>query len=283
MNRVKKWGVTGIAVAGVLAVCGGVASATVLASAPEPGNYTLYGCVSGSSRTLEHVYTSGRNFRGCPSGSFAVAFNSTGPAGARGPGGPRGPVGPPGASAPRWRAEVDNGAEFSLSDGASVADTSSTTATYSDAGVVADVGTVGKLATEDTAYKGSASGGTLAENIWIGAGPQASTPGIYPLSSVDFCYGLGQDYSASGVPASFYMTGSNCTGTDGTDYTAQTLTLKQIASDFPATAEAYEWLGVTNGSTTVSATIASVAGQPVNVKVGVTKETSGVLFSFVSG
>jgi hypothetical protein len=280
VNKARKWGITGAVAASAMAVCAGVASAAVLTSAPTPGNYTLYGCISGSSRALEHVYTSASAFKACPRGSTAVAFNSTGP---QGPRGKTGPQGPPGAGAPAWRAEVDNGAEFSVADSPSLGDTSTTTATYSDAGVVVDIGPVAKLASANTAYAGSASGGTLAENIWIGDGPQASTPGIYPLSSVDFCYGLGQQYSKSGVPANYYMTGANCTGTDGVNYAAAVLTPAQMAVDFPATAEAYEWVGVTNATTPVSATIASVGGQHVNAKLGISKETSGALFSFVSG
>jgi hypothetical protein len=73
--------------AAILAVgaFGGSAYATTALSAPKPGNYVLYGCISGSTRTLEHFYTTASGFRGCPSGSLTVAFNSTGPRGATGP------------------------------------------------------------------------------------------------------------------------------------------------------------------------------------------------------
>jgi hypothetical protein len=93
VKNVKKWGIAGVAVTGVLIIGTGVASATVLASAPAPGNYTLYGCVSGTDRTLEHIYTVASNFKNCPSGSFAVAFNSTGPKGSTGSTGAQGPSG----------------------------------------------------------------------------------------------------------------------------------------------------------------------------------------------
>jgi hypothetical protein len=286
MKNVGKWGIAGIAATGALIIGTGVASATVLSAAPAAGNYTLYGCVSGTTRTLEHVYTVASNFKTCPSGSFAVAFNSTGPKGATGATGKTGPAGPAGASAPQFRTEVDNGAEFSLTGSSSVADTSSASATYSDAGVIMPIGAASGLAKANTTYAGTVSGGAkLAENIWIGNGPEASTPGIYSLSSAaDFCYGLGQDYNSSGVPASFYMTGGNCTGANGASYASQTLTLTQIATDFPAQAGAYEWVGVDTDSNTAAgtATVTSVGGQQVNETVGVTRETSGALFSYVS-
>jgi hypothetical protein len=280
VNKARKWSIAIGAAGGAMAICAGVASAAVLTAAPRPGNYTLYGCISGSSRALEHVYTSASAFKACPRGSTAVAFNSTGPQGKQGP---PGPAGPAGASAPGWRAEVDNGVEFSVADSPNLADTSAAGATYSDAGVVVNIGTVGNLASADTTYTGTVTGGTLAENIWIGDGPQASTPGVYLLASVDFCYGLGEDPGKSGFPTAFYMTGANCTGTDDVNYSGDSLTPKQIAADFPSAAGAYEWVGVTNASAPVSATIASVAGQHVNAKLGITKETSGALFSFVSG
>jgi hypothetical protein len=277
--KIGKWGIAGAAATCAVAIGAGVASATVLTSAPKPGNYTLYGCISGSSRTLEGVYTSASAFKACPRGSTAVAFNSTGPQGKRGP------TGPAGVGAPQWRAEVDNGAEFSVSDSPNLADTSSTTATYSDAGVVVAVGPVGKLTSAGIAYKGT---GPLAENVWIGDGPEAGTPGVYSFSSgaADFCYGLGQSYNSSGVPTSFYMTGSNCIGTNGVNNLGDPLTLAEIAASFPANAEAYVWLGVVTGSGGTApgtATVKTVAGQTVNATVGVTKEKSGALFSFVSG
>lgn len=63
------------------AISGGVAFAATHVTAPKPGNYVLYGCIVGSTRTMEHFYTSASDFRTCPRGSHAVAFNSTGPRG----------------------------------------------------------------------------------------------------------------------------------------------------------------------------------------------------------
>jgi Collagen triple helix repeat (20 copies) len=304
VDKKKKWITAAVAAAG-LAVTGagvGVARAASSVVVPQPGNYVLYGCIVGSSHTLEDFSTTSSGFQGCPGGATVVAFNSTGPVGpkgatgatgpkgatgATGPRGPKGdtgpqgPQGPAGAGAVNWRPEVDNGAEYALSDSSRLADTSSTTANYSDAGVVVDLGLASNLATANTAYTGSGSA-KLQENIWLGTGPQASTPGIYPLASVDFCYGLGQNYSKSGVPANFYMTGSNCAGANGTNYSGQTLTLAQIAVDFHAHTEAYEWVGITN-STLGTATVETVAGQSVRAVVGVEQETDKALFSFVTG
>jgi hypothetical protein len=66
--------------------------------APHAGNAagtstnTAYrGCVEGSSRTLEHVYTR-TSPPSCPSGSFAATWNQQGPQGIQGPPGPAGVV-----------------------------------------------------------------------------------------------------------------------------------------------------------------------------------------------
>ena len=163
--------------------------------------------------------------------------------------------------------EVDNGTEFAVSTSPDLADTSASAATYSDAGVVVNVGTIGSLSASRIAFKGSSG---LLENVWIGNGPQASTPGIYPLSSVDFCYGLG---SSTG----YYMTGANCGS-----YLDQTLTLAQITADFPANLEAYAWVGVTSSGSAVPAlTVYRVDGQEVGLTVGVLA-SGGVLTPYVS-
>jgi hypothetical protein len=144
-----------------------------------------------------------------------------------------------------------------------------------------NIGSVGNLGSANTSY--TYSGAKVSENIWIGNGPEASTPGIYSTATAaDFCYGLGQNYT-SGVPANFYMTGSNCGS-----YAGQTLTAAQIAADFPSYTEAYEWVGVVTGSGGAApgtATIKTVNGQTINATVRVTKQTSGPtsgsLFSYV--
>ena len=298
--KINKWGIAAIAAAGaaVIGTAAGVASAASSVTVPQPGSYVMYGCIVGSSHTLEDFSTTAAGFTGCTAGGTPVAFNSTGvkgatgatgstgakgdtgpqgPKGATGPQGPQGAQGPAGAGAVNWRSEVDNGAEFAVSDSTTLADTSSVTATYADAGVIVSIGQVGNLGSANTAY--AYSGAKVSENIWIGNGPEASTPGIYSLSTpADFCYGLGQNYT-SGVPANFYMTGSNCGS-----YAGQSLTKAQIATDFPSTAEAYEWVGVVTGSGGAApgtATVSAVNGQTVNATVRVTKLTSGALFSYV--
>lgn len=71
------------------------------AAAPDPIN----GCVTGTNRTLEQVFTDPANFPGCKSPAFQVTWNVQGPAGpkgatgAGGPQGPQGPAGPAGTSA----------------------------------------------------------------------------------------------------------------------------------------------------------------------------------------
>lgn len=76
---------------------GGYALAATLAAKTAPAS-NIYGCVSGSSRTLEHVYTVAGNYKACPKGSFAVtvASGKTGPAGPKGATGKTGPTGPTG-------------------------------------------------------------------------------------------------------------------------------------------------------------------------------------------
>ena len=71
--------------------CGGsggyalAADAAPAASSIPAG--TLHGCVSGSTRVMEHVYESNTSGTVCPSGSFLVYWGVTGPKGAPGPSG----------------------------------------------------------------------------------------------------------------------------------------------------------------------------------------------------
>lgn len=103
--------------AGAAIASGGAAYALTSASAPAvAAPSSVYACVAGGTRTIEHAYTVKGNFKGCPKGSFAVTIASgkngapgaTGPAGPTGPqgatgktgpAGPQGPAGPPGNSA----------------------------------------------------------------------------------------------------------------------------------------------------------------------------------------
>ena len=69
-----------------LAASGGGYALAADASAPAvsiPAG-TLHGCVSGSTRVMEHVYESNTSGTSCPSGSFLVYWGVTGPKGATG-------------------------------------------------------------------------------------------------------------------------------------------------------------------------------------------------------
>jgi hypothetical protein len=100
--------VAGAALAVGLAATGlGVANAVTSTS-------TYHGCVEGTSRTLEHVYTS--KTPTCPSGSFAANWNQTGPQGPAGRQGLAGPQGPPGTST-AGPAGLDEIETFGLSGG----------------------------------------------------------------------------------------------------------------------------------------------------------------------
>jgi hypothetical protein len=61
---------------------------------------TLHGCVSGSTRVMEHVYESNTSGTTCPSGSFLVYWGVTGPKGATGAAGAKGATGATGATGP---------------------------------------------------------------------------------------------------------------------------------------------------------------------------------------
>jgi hypothetical protein len=137
--------------------------------------------------------------------------------------------------------EVDDGVSWSLS--ASPSNLSAPVqSTYADAGVVADIGQASSF--NGISFTGS---GPLADNIWIGNGAEAYTPGTHLLSDgADFSYGFdngnGTFYMASGTHA------------------GQTLTVSDINTDF-AGSEAYAWVGVVYTGTNVSGTVTSINGQ----------------------
>src|ERR1700678_2029106 len=86
-KRIGVIAAVGAAVA--LAASGGGYALAANASAPAvsiPAG-TLHGCVSGSTRVLEHVFESNASGTTCPSGSFLVYWGVTGPKGAPGPSG----------------------------------------------------------------------------------------------------------------------------------------------------------------------------------------------------
>ncbi|MGH3273681.1 MAG: hypothetical protein ACRDNZ_05065 [Streptosporangiaceae bacterium] len=89
----RRTALAGVGALAMVAAAAGTADAASHVTAPKPGNYTLYGCVSAGSRTLNHFYIKSSTFQNCPRGAFAVAFNSTGPRGATGAQGPSGTSG----------------------------------------------------------------------------------------------------------------------------------------------------------------------------------------------
>jgi hypothetical protein len=173
--------------------------------------------------------------------------------------------------------EVNNGAEFALSAAAHLADSSAPHVGYADAGVVVPVGLVKNLKGSNLSFTTT---GPVLVSVWIGDGPQASTPGVYPMASpLGFAYGLGRHYRI-GVPTSFYMQGSMGAATvkDG-----QTLTFTQLTR-VPAwrNLEAYVWVGVTSSGKAVKPfVIKTIDGQQINKTVQITS-TDGVLVPSVS-
>ena len=264
-----------VATLGAVAIGSGTAYA-VASSAPAPT--PLIGCVTGSSRTLEHVYTSPASFMGCPKGSIAVQSGATGPRGlagsrgATGARGPQGPAGPSGAGGSAYRTEVDNGTEWTLSPNPIAGDVSTAGATYADAGVVVDAGELNsQLTTGSFAYD---AGSNVSENLWIGDGPEASVPGTHPLSdSADFFYA---SYQGTGM---FSVMAPGASGLSGTVSLAQ---IKAAYGNGGGPVEAYIWAGVTSsGANVPPVTIHSVDGVTVNSEVGIQTFDSNKLFAFV--
>jgi hypothetical protein len=264
-----------------IAVAGGGYALASTGGADLAASTVDYGCVYlHSNRTLEKVQQKSVK---CPTGTFGIAWNQRGP---QGPAGPRGATGKtgaqgqPGATGPQglgflpYRSEVNNGQEFAVSQSGALADTSSTSPTYSDSGIVVDDGLASNLTSSDFDVTAT---GSVTQNVWIGNGPQAATDGIYPMSSTDFCYGLGADYSG-GVPTKFSMQ-SSC-GTYGGD----TLSIAQIAADFTGV-EAYTWAGVVNnGSNEVGpVTVSAVGAQSgLSATIGILANGDGSLTPYVS-
>lgn len=98
MNRMTVLAAAGLAVA----LAGtGLAAADAVTSTP-----TYHGCVVGTSRTLEHVFT--LKTPTCPSGSFAAKWNQTRAAGTGRPAGSAGAAGT-GRAVHCWHARAGHG------------------------------------------------------------------------------------------------------------------------------------------------------------------------------
>lgn len=271
-----------MAAAGICAallVGGGTAYAVTAATGGgQPSSPTVYGCVT-STGQLEWLEVSSPGHT-CADHLHLWHWGVTGPTGKTGPQGPAGPQGPIGPQGPAGSygnlfSEVDNGAEYTVSPSPNLADTSAAGATYADAGVVYDLGPVDGLSSSAIAFTGS-TGFPLTENIWIGDGPQASTPGTYKLSSIDFCYGIGANTDSSGQPQDFQMQ-SGCG-----QYAGHTLTIHDILRDFPAEMEAYAWVGVVStGSAVDTGSVHTIGGHNIDLLAGIL-DSGGVLTPYVS-
>jgi hypothetical protein len=86
---------SGLAVA--LLAGGGTALAASASSGPVSGG-VVYGCYTNAAINGSHVIVLQNASTNCPSGTTAVSWNQTGPAGAQGATGPAGPTGPAGAA-----------------------------------------------------------------------------------------------------------------------------------------------------------------------------------------
>ena len=105
--RKKYVGVIAGAVAAVALAASGGGYALAADAAPAAVKIpagTLHGCVSGSTRVMEHVYESNTSGTVCPSGSFLVYWGVTGPKGATGAAGAKGATGATGPAGPQGQA-----------------------------------------------------------------------------------------------------------------------------------------------------------------------------------
>ena len=242
---------------------GAAAYAATASSGSTAVTGPYYMCVNSETHAVTTIHGHGLH-PSCKDGKLLFRWKVVGERG------PRGARGPAGADAPAWRSEVDNGAEFALSKGA-LGDTSAPAASYADAGVVVDLGSTDDLTADSFAYTGTVDAGSLNENVWIGNGPQASTPGVYSLEDVDFCYGLG----STATPTTFQMN-AGC-GADA----GQTLDIDTIKAHYPGL-EAYAWVGVTNQADTVNGHVDTAGGQAVNADFGVRVNDDTTLTAFVT-
>jgi hypothetical protein len=274
-----------IAAAAAAVLGGGAFALASNASTPAAKSTVIKACENNKT----HVLSVQTRPHTCGKGYTSVTWNQTGPQGATGAAGKTGATGPQGSAGaigPQGPAgittnteftEVDNGSEWSLSSEPNLSDTSASGATYADAGVVLDLGQLSKLANSDLAYTG---GTGLGENLWIGNGPQASTPAVNLFSAepngADFCY---LEYEGNNA---YSPLDGNCSsyGLSG-----DAVTLAQIQAAFSAApVEAYAWVGVSIDSNAgVSATsVTTIDGQNVNATVGIADD-SGVLLPYVNG
>lgn len=150
-------------------------------------------------------------------------------------------AGPASAKPNQLSYEIDNGMTWTLANGQRHI-ASAVVGSYADAGVVADIGLADAF--NGIQFTGS---GPLADNIWIGDGDQAYTPGTHQLSDgANFTYGFDNH------DGTFYMT-------DGA-YAGQTLSVAEIQQDFHGS-EVYAWVGVVYSGSPVEGNVTSINGQ----------------------
>lgn len=141
--------------------------------------------------------------------------------------------------------EFDNGAGFVLQKNTAALNTTyQPTNNYSDAGIVVDLGLLANLPSTGITATGS---GAIAENIWLGDGSEAYTPGSYAFPA-NFSYG----FETANGSGSFYMT-------DGT-LAGSTVSVADLQAAYPGTTEVYAWVGVVYGGSSVSGSVSAVNG-----------------------
>jgi len=183
----------------------------------------------------------------------AGATGATGAAGATGSQGATGAKGPQGSLV---NYEVDNGSSWALANMPLALRNANKG--YEDAGIVVDLG----LASSFAGITTTGTGAPLKDNIWITDGSEAFSPGLHPFATdpANFSYG-----SDNGNGTFYMMSGP---------YAGQTLSVSAIQTDF-AGYEAYAWVGVTSdGTSTVTAHIASVNGTHVSDDVTLNSTTA---------
>lgn len=190
---------------------------------------------------------------------------ATGPAGPQGETGPQGPKGDKGDTGPRGpqgslvNYEVDNGTAWALSNMPNALKNAN--GGYEDAGIVVDLGPASSF--DGVTFTGSSN---LIDNIWITDGGEAFTSGYHLFSDgqADFSY-----YSDNGG-GTWSPLDAKAASNGGILSTAD------IASTY-AGYEVYAWVGATSdGTSTVTAHIASVNGTAVNDNVTLDSTTAAV-------
>jgi len=165
--------------------------------------------------------------------------------------------------------EVDNGVSWTLATHPASISAPLQSASYGDAGIVVDIGPASAF--NGITFTGSAS---LADNIWIGDGFEAYTPGNHPFATDSPNFSYGSYNGSTGLLAGTFNMFSG-------PYAGQNLSPSQIVTDFSGH-EAYAWVGVVYGGTNVSGFVNSVNGRSTGRRVMSVTDQSGTLSATVS-